>query len=1567
MKKKIFFLKVFCVFILFCVNLPINAQINSHFKNKFTLGAFNYFPFSPDSFYANSTQINYYKQLSFNFLEGHNGDGAYSQDLLGTFQDPISRYWSNVNSMLNAWQTNFGNSASIMTDDKIAKPCNGQLSIYQAEDRGTWHSVFPGYGYDTIGVGTDTTETWGGESFECVRAKTGRDGSGYILRKLYENKEQVNGNWGSKNDINTYWFVKPKMRIDPTFAFANQSTPVAAIIIKDFWGVTVDSIIITCRQFIQGGSYDGSFREAYDFPGVSPYKLSFHGSALVDDTVSEARMNFSKVDYQVYWFGNCDVSIDYVKIDNEIANFLFNPAVDPNNYDFSYVQKILNATDSLTTGTYSGGKRYSYFYFDEFEYNMIPSIAEVNRLIKSVNPNSGVICLFSQNKSDWWLKTSLKNIPTYPEAMEYLKSSGAIKDIFFSEPYPFEDWIPLPPDTRLPDTIANPGTHNYWKAASNNIYNDSMNSFIERNHMRNFRDVSSAVKNTDIIFSLCTQVHSFELYRLQTGDGYYVLREPLNEEIKMQNFLGLAYGAKQIIYFIYQSFYNVSSNYSHNYGMLEFPTGSMTKRDTNYYGQKKWDSVARHDSALVKMGEYIINQKKLKWDAARTVYFEGLPFKYVDNIKSIYSDPSALKGSSNNTDAFNEDTKKYWEMGFFDANSTVEPATSSYTKYLLAVNRRCAPNTVGVWNDGDIRTLQVKFRSTDLPVFNNWKVYDAMTNTLLGTFDKNGTGYVSVGTFQPGEGKLFKLIPVMIDGGTFVTHESLRQIDFSCNGTVYTNGYNLTLEEGVNIDFKNNVQLKMKKGKFLSGVFPSPRVDPERSYLKGLSGANWNGIYFDSTEVNMGFISIKDVTKNAAANSGYVLNFIDCDTVNVIKTYITTTDSSGCINMYYHSGGVTNPLINLTYDSLNVNINGNPPLNMYSVSSLSGSFKAEHNVIKNFNGSGGGTGTIMTGFAHFYFNDNFYRSFARAIYSIHSSPDFWANVFNNGAYGGYSYNIYGEYSTVFDFSSTVGGYNTVTNFSGECVKLDASYVDIHNGGNYFSVYDTLGYHLRGYFQSGKTNTNEDGRGNCFLLHDNVKDSAHVRINVILGDLTPVNYRLLPFASGCNPSDNTNTQKSSVTDQSIIKNDNASDKQKPLKEAEVNSSKSLSGITESKNELSQSLYAEMKKALKNEDYKLAAEKSKAILESGVENMYSVDAVRKLFHSVSLLKNKPSKQTTKQTKAENKTNNVNTAKTESKELSASVPSSMSDLKSYYESYIQSHSANTAIVAEMFYFIQKCRINLGDYEAALNGYKAIMEKNPYSMAGLNAKWEYSDLQMLVASKSNGKSGGENNTAELLNYDNLNEQQQYERLVSLIEDPKDGPRDGKKTDSPDNNKKAVTDNVIKSLNVTGEKDKSIVKLLEDKIAGNQASTEEVKEYKKKMLYKELIKIERANNISEQIAMVQRDLSKILALDNASDNVSLSKELPVIAYDYKLNQNYPNPFNPSTKISYEIKAQGFVSLKIYDLLGREIAELVNETKEAGRYTLDFNASKYSLSSGIYFYRIKAGEFVDTKRMVLVK
>ena len=86
---------------------------------------------------------------------------------------------------------------------------------------------------------------------------------------------------------------------------------------------------------------------------------------------------------------------------------------------------------------------------------------------------------------------------------------------------------------------------------------------------------------------------------------------------------------------------------------------------------------------------------------------------------------------------------------------------------------------------------------------------------------------------------------------------------------------------------------------------------------------------------------------------------------------------------------------------------------------------------------------------------------------------------------------------------------------------------------------------------------------------------------------------------------------------------------------------------------------------------------------------------------------------------------------------------------------------------------------------------------------------------------------------------------------------------------------------------------------------------------------------------------------------------------NYSLSQNYPNPFNPSTSISFTITKSTFVTLKIFNILGSEITTLVNQVTPSGKYEIKFDAK--NLPSGIYLYTITAGEFVDTKKMLLMK
>lgn len=137
-------------------------------------------------------------------------------------------------------------------------------------------------------------------------------------------------------------------------------------------------------------------------------------------------------------------------------------------------------------------------------------------------------------------------------------------------------------------------------------------------------------------------------------------------------------------------------------------------------------------------------------------------------------------------------------------------------------------------------------------------------------------------------------------------------------------------------------------------------------------------------------------------------------------------------------------------------------------------------------------------------------------------------------------------------------------------------------------------------------------------------------------------------------------------------------------------------------------------------------------------------------------------------------------------------------------------------------------------------------------------------------------------------------------------------------------------------------------------------------------------------VYVVGRGEDSLLSITEMKNNVQSThnfyKQLPlyderippvILPVEYRLFQNFPNPFNPGTIIRYQIPEAGFVSLKVYDILGREVATLVNEEKTAGSYEVEFNTQQTTfnkqLASGVYFYRLQAGNFIQTRKMVLIR
>jgi len=221
--------------------------------------------------------------------------------------------------------------------------------------------------------------------------------------------------------------------------------------------------------------------------------------------------------------------------------------------------------------------------------------------------------------------------------------------------------------------------------------------------------------------------------------------------------------------------------------------------------------------------------------------------------------------------------------------------------------------------------------------------------------------------------------------------------------------------------------------------------------------------------------------------------------------------------------------------------------------------------------------------------------------------------------------------------------------------------------------------------------------------------------------------------------------------------------------------------------------------------------------------------------------------------------------------------------------------------------------DYDEAITGYENIMSNHPESERRLLASRDRSALTLL----QNGSGQGDNNSSEILNEKNL----------------KDKP----------------IHSIAKANFKNSEK-------YSDLNSGNKIFNERYR----KGLETKIIKFNPSNQ-SELEKKITEDFNYLLGLKTSE--ITETQNLKVDKL--QLSQNYPNPFNPVTKIAYSIPVSGIVSIKIFDITGREIKTLVNEFRNAGSNEIDFDGG--GLASGVYYYRLNADNFSETRKMILIK
>jgi hypothetical protein len=306
-----------------------------------------------------------------------------------------------------------------------------------------------------------------------------------------------------------------------------------------------------------------------------------------------------------------------------------------------------------------------------------------------------------------------------------------------------------------------------------------------------------------------------------------------------------------------------------------------------------------------------------------------------------------------------------------------------------------------------------------------------------------------------------------------------------------------------------------------------------------------------------------------------------------------------------------------------------------------------------------------------------------------------------------------------------------------------------------------------------------------------------------------------------------------------------------------------------------------------------------------------------------------------------------------------------KTFLENLIATNAQNPTIIKRAFYFIQECKVKLGQYQSALDGFQYIMTQNPYTYEGLVASWDYAATYLLMGAGGSYKGDFEEQTEEL--------NTPADTLLSRMTKRDINTTKSKNTNSNRNSTEQITKTFYEKIKNVTKDDKTAqeekVKTLEKKIETTKNKNEKsdaVTELATMKQIKEVVKLKKPNTIVTHTAIINSDIKKVFGIGKGNKDESKNNLIP---QTYTLYQNYPNPFNPTTKIAYDIPRDAKVKLVIYDILGREVKTLVNnEFRSAGKYITEFNGS--NLASGIYFARILVNEgkdFISVKKMVLIK
>lgn len=721
-------------------------------------------------------------------------DGSVTNDSLFT---PVEDYAESLKMKIKSiYERNGGHRKLVMSRPKIDYLCYGQRSDYQCEpipmDTDLWFYAF-NYHHSTAPVEIDS----GNEVIHC-RAKLSNefsDSSGYVVLGLRANTEQCKDEDGWRGDAQSIWIIKPRIRIDSSFANkeVNWNKPVCRVEVVNASNKLIKSFNIRVRNFRRDASsrYNGEYIE--DFFWHNDTTNQIEGSW--EDTlhwgwIYAARGDSSywfpnHADIRVYWYGNCDMWIDYVRVDNDVADGLFKGL-----YDTLWIRNEVNIMYDLR---YFSEPPVIKYYLELVEYNNLPCIGYVNRKVKEYSKGRIDIMQDLTYTISLHIPEKYRRRILNPEFLYYHYILPAGYTQVFAESYPLTACYTLDKNnqnfSKIPNTLPDMSGSGRDSILARYVPPELYENYLQDNinHKLNFLEGADLIMGTKckvnsiydlyqdqgnfrFVMQLCDSISKLGnipfIFMPQIHQNFMpgeVRREPTNEELNMMTNVALTYGARGIMYFSYITWNSGDNKYVK--GIVE--DDNKTLRKMNFYHQvtpgKKETIISIVDRLVNKWGPLILSfdnnnrhsyiydfedeRELLRANSCFEEFLTLVPDKGVSLSKKDSPFMSPVGFISDYPD------KTYLQVATFG-----KEIDTIY--YFMVVNRRCSPPN-SIDTVAGRRRVQAKVRTGPYFIsFPEWEVIDCESNNVVATFKPQGNLVVlNLGWFMPGEGKLFKIKP----------------------------------------------------------------------------------------------------------------------------------------------------------------------------------------------------------------------------------------------------------------------------------------------------------------------------------------------------------------------------------------------------------------------------------------------------------------------------------------------------------------------------------------------------------------------------------------------------------------------------------------------------------------------------------------------------------------------------------------------------------------------------------------------------------------------------------------